>query len=191
MCFKKNRLILLSVLLLSFVQSVNAAPASKHIESDTAIQNEVLVHINEYRRHRGLPKLTMNNNMVREAKQHSLDMANHKMSFGHKYFDKRISKLHAQIKNSGAGAENVAYNYKDARTVVQQWVLSPGHKRNIVGNYNLTGVGIARDKQGKIYYTQIFLRTGPSPKQNTQHVARRASSGISFQGIPWVSFSKK
>lgn len=182
---------ILSSLILSFVQCVSATPAPKHLDRDTDIQNEVLVHINEYRRHHGLSKLTMDNNMVREAKQHSLDMANHKMPFGHKYFAKRISKLHAQIKNSGAGAENVAYNYKDARTVVQQWVLSPGHKRNIVGNYNLTGVGIARDKQGKIYYTQIFLRTGPSTKQSTRHVTRRPSFGVSFQGIPSFGFRSK
>ncbi len=43
--------------------------------------------------------------------------------------------------------------------MVEQWLTSPGHKRNIVGNYNITGIGIARDKQGKLYYTQIFLRS--------------------------------
>ena len=174
MNFKKNKIIVLSVILFSLLQSVYAAP--QPIESDTAIQNAVLIHINEYRKHHGLSQLKMDNNIVREAKQHSLDMANHRMSFGHKDFTKRIARLHKQIKNSGAGAENVAYNYKDARTVVQQWVLSPGHKRNIVGNYNLTGIGIARDKQGKIYYTQMFLRTG----QQARSVVRRPFFGVPF-----------
>ena len=102
----------------------------------------------------------MDNKIVKEAKNHSLDMANHRMPFGHKYFNSRIERLRAQIKNSNAGAENIAYNYKGAQDVVNNWVRSPGHKRNIEGNYNLTGIGIARDKKGKIYFTQIFLRTG-------------------------------
>ena len=155
--------ILLSLLHLSYANQPSTAPAS-----DDAIQNAILVHINEYRHHHGLSPLQMDNRIVKEAKNHSLDMANHTMPFGHKYFISRIDRLHAQIKNSGAGAENVAYNYKDANDVVKNWIRSPGHKRNIEGNYNLTGIGIARDKNGKIYFTQIFLRTG-----NVRHAARR------------------
>jgi len=151
---------ILSFIILSLLQFVHAGKTPKNIESETAIQNAVLVNINAYRQQNGLQKLTMDNNLVREAKKHSIDMANHAIPFGHKYFNKRINKLRAQIKNSNFGAENVAYNYKDAHEVVRQWVRSPGHRRNIEGSFNLTGVGVARDKQGKLYYTQIFLSTG-------------------------------
>lgn len=175
MSFKKHAI--LSFIFLSFLPSVYAL-GLKPVASDAAMQNEVLVHINQYRQQHGLAKLAMDQNLVREAKQHSTDMASHRMPFGHQGFATRINHAHTQIKNSGAGAENVAYNYKDARTVVQQWVLSPGHKRNIVGNYNLTGIGIARDKQGKLYYTQLFLRTGES-KQRVNN--RRAFWGVSFK----------
>jgi uncharacterized protein YkwD len=137
--------------------------AAVHTESDTNIQNAVLFYINQYRQQHGLAKLKMDNHMVIQAKQHSQDMANHRMPFGHTDFGKRIAKLRSQIKNTGGGAENVAYNYKTAQIVVSQWVRSPGHKRNIVGNYNLTGIGVARDKQGKLYYTQIFLQTSKNP----------------------------
>lgn len=154
------------VTLLFFLFHAQTSIAAK---SDTAIQNEILVHINKYRLSRGLLPLKMDNKIVREAKNHSIDMANHTMPFGHKYFKSRIDRLHAQIKNSNAGAENVAYNYKDAQDVVKNWLRSPGHKRNIVGNYNMTGVGIARDSKGKIYFTQIFLRTGGA----NSHVVRR------------------
>jgi uncharacterized protein YkwD len=173
----KKKIILLGSIILAFWQVSYAAPTT-HINSDTAIQNEVLVHINEYRQKHGLGKLKMDNDIIREAKQHSIDMATHKISFGHEGFGKRIARLHQRIKNSGAGAENVAYNYKDARTVVQQWLRSPGHKRNIDGNYNLTGIGVVRDRQGKLYYTQIFLRTGASHR----HVStRRPFFGVSFR----------
>jgi len=176
----KTKIIILSSIIFSLLQCVYAGTAPKHIESDTTIQNAVLFYINEYRQHHGLSKLAMNHDIVIQAKQHSLDMANHRMSFGHKDFAKRIAKLHTQIKNSGAGSENVAYNYKSAQEVVKQWLRSPGHKRNIVGNYNLTGVGVVRDKQGKLYYTQIFLQTGKKTNRVTRKPFVRS---ISFFGI--------
>ncbi len=174
MKFKSARTtIIITSLVLSLFQLSYAGKPVKAEDSDTAIQNAILIHINEYRQKHGLSPLKMDNKIVKEARNHSLDMANHRMPFGHKYFNSRIDRLHAQIKNSNAGAENVAYNYKDAQDVVNNWVRSPGHKRNIEGNYNLTGIGIARDKKGKIYFTQIFLRTGSGA-----YAARRPSFRI-------------
>ncbi len=173
MSFKKIQFIILAALLFT----LPTAYATMHTHNNTAMQNEILHYINEYRQHHGLSRLTMNDDMVREARQHSMDMATHKMSFGHQYFEQRIARLHTHVKNSGAGSENVAYNYKDARTVVQQWLLSPGHKRNIVGNYNMTGIGVAQDQQGRFYYTQIFLRTG---EESRHHAHARASFNLPF-----------
>jgi uncharacterized protein YkwD len=45
-----------------------------------------------------------------------------------------------------------------AHKVVDGWLHSPGHKKNIEGDYNFTGIGVSKDKNGRIYYTQIFLR---------------------------------
>lgn len=161
---KIKSVLVLTAILISFFQSVYAGNKSTKQSSDAAIQNAILVHINEYRQKHGLAPLKMDERIVREAKNHSIDMANHTMPFGHKYFKSRIDRLHTQIKNSNAGAENVACNYKDAQDVVKNWLRSPGHKRNIDGNYNLTGIGIARDQKGKIYFTQIFLKTGAANK---------------------------
>ncbi|HHF7353267.1 TPA: CAP domain-containing protein [Legionella anisa] len=176
----KTKIIIISSIIFSLLPSAYAVSASKHVNSDTAMQNAVLFYINEYRQKHGLSKLTMDNHMVIQARQHSQDMANHRMPFGHQDFGKRVAKLRSQIKNTGGAAENVAYNYKTAQIVVSQWVKSPGHRRNIVGNYNLTGVGIARDKQGKLYYTQIFLQTGKSPRS---YAVRRPHVGVPFYGI--------
>ncbi|ARG98901.1 SCP-like extracellular [Legionella micdadei] len=115
--------------------------------------------MNEYRAKHGLKPLKLDSLMSKEAAKHSRDMARHAIPFGHKNFDKRIHRIFAKIKQCQGGAENVAYNYKDGKDVVRNWLTSPGHRRNIVGNYNLTGIGLARDKKGKLYFTQIFLRT--------------------------------
>lgn len=179
----KGKLItILAVLVYGLFLPTYAASNTKNTANDTAIQNEILVYINNYRQQHGLSALKMDNSLVKEAKNHSVDMAKHSIPFGHKYFKDRIDRLHSQIKNSNAGAENVAYNYKNAQDVVKNWLRSPGHKRNIVGNYDLTGIGIARDEKGKIYFTQIFLRTG-----NGNHASRRPFPSL-FNG---TLFSKK
>jgi uncharacterized protein YkwD len=183
MHLKKNISFILGFFALAFLSNAYATAKPQAVENETAIQNAVLVQINAYRKQHGLSPLKMDNNMVREARQHSLDMATHRMPFGHQDFFKRITRLHKQIKNTGAGAENVAYNYKNAQIVVQQWVRSSGHKRNIVGNYDLTGIGVIRDKQGKLYYTQLFLRTTKGNPHVSAHTARRPPFGVSFGGI--------
>jgi uncharacterized protein YkwD len=178
----KTKIVILYLIFFNLLPCAYATTARKHSDSDANIQRAVLFYINEYRQQHGLSKLTMDNNIVSQAKQHSLDMATHHMPFGHKDFAKRIAKLHAQIKNSGGGAENVAYNYKNAQEVVRQWLRSPGHKRNIVGKYNLTGIGVARDKQGKLYYTQIFLQTGSKSRYATRKHLQLSLPFFSFRG---------
>lgn len=57
-------------------------------------------------------------------------------------------------------AENVGFNYGLARpekTMVAAWINSQGHRINILGNYDYTGVGITQSAEGKIYITQLFV----------------------------------
>jgi uncharacterized protein YkwD len=62
------------------------------------------------------------------------------------------------VPGTNAVAENVAFGSSTAKEVVDGWLNSPGHKKNIEGNYKLTGIGVARDQQAKLYFTQIFAR---------------------------------
>jgi uncharacterized protein YkwD len=51
-------------------------------------------------------------------------------------------------------------DYPRPRTVtvaVDGWLGSPHHRENIEGNFDRTGVGIARSGDGTYYYTQIFI----------------------------------
>ncbi len=57
-------------------------------------------------------------------------------------------------------AENLAVNKGYANPAVQAvqgWRKSPGHHANLIGNFNLTGVGITRSADGTYYFTQIYL----------------------------------
>lgn len=132
-------------------------PAIAQQPQDITIEKAILEQINHYRQSHHLPALKMNLTMVKEARQHSKDMATHKNSFGHQGFMERVKRIKSQIKASGGAAENVAFNYRTAQSVVNGWLHSSGHKRNIDGHYRLTGIGVARDSNGRLYFTQLFL----------------------------------
>lgn len=118
--------------------------------------NDVLGYVNDYRRKRGLSRLVMNDIISAQAQKHSNNMAAHRTSFGHNGFQRRMKNISTQIKGIDATAENVAFGNLTAKEVVENWLQSPGHRRNIEGHYNLTGIGIATDNRGNLYFTQIF-----------------------------------
>jgi uncharacterized protein YkwD len=43
-----------------------------------------------------------------------------------------------------------------AGAMVRGWIGSEGHRRNLAGAWSLTGVGVARDEQGRLWATQLF-----------------------------------
>ncbi|MBD2729419.1 CAP domain-containing protein [Nostoc sp. FACHB-892] len=126
--------------------------------NNAAVEQSVFNQINNYRVSQGLPALTRNSAIDNQARIHSQNMANGKVSFGHTGFSQRVKAI--GISYSSA-AENVAYNqgYSDPATqAVQGWLKSPGHLANIKGNFEKTGIGVASNSKGEIYFTQIFLR---------------------------------
>jgi uncharacterized protein YkwD len=58
-----------------------------------------------------------------------------------------------------AYGENLAFGYADARTTVEGWMTSPGHRQNIVStSFTEIGAGYAVDASGRPYYAQVFGR---------------------------------
>ena len=124
-----------------------------------SMEQRILNDINQYRIHHRIQPLKLNPVISEQARKHSSQMCQRILPFGHQHFDKRIKQIYAKIPGAKAGAENIAYNYK-VGNIVNEWLKSPGHKRNIDGRaYNLTGIGVAQDKQGKLCYTQIFIHS--------------------------------
>lgn len=59
-----------------------------------------------------------------------------------------------------AGAENIASVSPEgtpALRIVEMWQQSPGHRRNMLGDYSDAGAGIARRQDGQICVTLILL----------------------------------
>ena len=117
---------------------------------------QILENVNQFRADNGKPPLTMNPDMVETAGIHSQAMAKGSVPFGHDNFDLRFKYVSAKLGGIDAFAENVAMGKMDARQVVDGWAHSPGHRKNMLGNYNLTGIATATAADGTIYFTQIF-----------------------------------
>jgi uncharacterized protein YkwD len=121
-----------------------------------AVERDVLFFINKHRESKGLSPLAFNAIVASEARRHSTDMASRRVSFGHDGLTTRTKNISKQIKSVHAVSENVARGPLTAEQAVNLWLKSPGHRKNIEGNYKYTGIGVARDRKSELYFTQIF-----------------------------------
>lgn len=152
---------------LSAHPSSHAGAPARQGESLPALERQVLAGINAYRASKGLAQLAWNDAVAAQAREHSRHMASGATAFGHDEFDQELHALVKTVAWSGA-AENVfmSLNMPDpAGVAVGGWIDSPGHRENIEGDYDLTGVGIARSANGSLYSTQIFLKSKATTPQ--------------------------
>ena len=115
--------------------------------------------VNKYRQSRNLPPLVIDPAISVQAKAHSEQMAR-TGNMSHDGFNERVDSVSKTIVYRKA-AENLAYNMGYGQpdlVAVQGWIESPGHQRNMVGPYDLTGIGVAKNAKGQYYFTQIFIR---------------------------------
>jgi uncharacterized protein YkwD len=141
-------------------QPLPSSRQTTQVAASQGLEQTVLTQINQYRASRGLPALTLDPRISTQALRHSQAMANGQVRFSHDGFDSRVDAIARTIPYR-AVAENVAYNqgYNDpAQRAVQGWLKSPGHRKNIEGQFDLTGIGIARNAKGEYYFTQIFIK---------------------------------
>ena len=124
-------------------------------ESGGTKDEQLCVHLtNEFRKQNGKPPLKLCRLLCDIAMPHTKNMLAKKVPFGHTGFNERSSKA---VGFRGTG-ENVAWcsGYSEPiKTMVDGWIKSPGHRANMLGNYNYIGVAFAHD--GSTWYgTQFF-----------------------------------
>lgn len=129
----------------------------KEVPSVNEMEDQVVRLVNNYRRSKGRPPLKSSPAMQKEAELHSLNMARGRIPLSHRGFEERIRHIREKTGVKGPSGENVAEGYKTAREVVDAWIKSPGHRRHMLGDFDLTGVGIVRARDGKLYFTQLFI----------------------------------
>ncbi|OHT13735.1 membrane protein [Tritrichomonas foetus] len=110
--------------------------------------------VNEFRSTYHLPPLKYSKVLSDIAMKHTLDMLHKKLPLGHAGFHER----HAQVPYASSAGENVGYvdGYSDPiQVLVDGWIKSPGHRKNLLGNFNQVGLAFANI--GALWYgTQFF-----------------------------------
>lgn len=128
--------------------------------STKAWETEVVRLVNAERSKRGLELLKENWELSRCARYKSQDMIN-KRYFAHQsptYGSPFVMMESFGLRFSAAG-ENIAKGQRTPQEVMNAWMNSEGHKRNILSpSYTQLGVGLAKDKNGVCYWTQQFMK---------------------------------
>jgi uncharacterized protein YkwD len=125
-----------------------------------AMEESVHQQVNQYRQSRNLPPLKLDARISEQCRIHSQDMASGKVPFSHNGFEGRVKAIAKSISYRKAG-ENVAYNMgysNPGEQAVEGWIKSPGHRKNMEGDFDSTGVGITKNAKGEYYFTQIFIK---------------------------------
>ncbi|WP_163654409.1 CAP domain-containing protein [Listeria sp. PSOL-1] len=119
-----------------------------------ANDEQTLEITNVIRERYGAEELAYDNQVQQVAYNHSVDMMQNN------YFDhqsKTYGSLSDRLKRAGVryqlAGENIAHNYIDAGAVVEGWLNSPGHRKNLLDKkFTYMGEGTYQK-----YYTQNFI----------------------------------
>src|SRR3954469_14631877 len=109
---------------------------------------ETATSLNGFRASHGLSQLSTDSALTALASEHAGDMA------------RRDSLDHDGFMTSrgprGARAENVAYGCKESACVIQQWVNSSGHRKNmLIPSLTRYGLASAVSPSGRTYWTLL------------------------------------
>lgn len=139
---------------------------SASIRPDAPVNTRLYHEVNAYRRSHGKRELQRHAGLDRLARQHSEYLRKHRGSFSlqgknvsHFGFDGRA--LYAREAYQMANiSENVAASSKTAgsttQRLIQLWENSRDHRKNMLDDWTVTGVGVAVDSDGMVFATQLF-----------------------------------
>jgi hypothetical protein len=129
-----------------------------HLEYDK-IGRKALELTNSFREKHKLKKLDWSKEIAQVSFEHSQNMGLKKVKFGHDGFDERSKKFPFDHISSG---ENVAMNNTNENEVsvvaVNGWINSPGHRKNLLGNFDMCGIGVYKNENNEYYLCQMFAK---------------------------------
>ena len=117
---------------------------------------ELATLINNYRISQGLNALVLDNYVSKISENHDIYMIG-KDAISHDFFNQRFQDIVANA-NGKKVAENVAYKFNNAQSVLNAWINSPEHKLNLLGDFTHFGISIKTNANGVLFYTNIFTK---------------------------------
>jgi hypothetical protein len=146
--------------------------------ADSGTEAEFLALINASRADAGLGPLSVDGGLVSHAANHTADM----MAAGDIYHSSS-AELGAA---GGTGWERMGENVgkgQSASSLHQAFMNSPGHKANILGDYNYVGIGTG-SQDGYLYVTVVFMKKGSTPVPATTTTAVSESPSTTEASSP-------
>jgi uncharacterized protein YkwD len=116
---------------------------------------------NDHRKAHKMPELLRNDKLAESAQQHAEEMSGVAPSgkfahFSHEGAMERFERTGLACINC---AENLArvHGHDDIpAAVVNGWIESPGHRRNLVGPFNVCGIGVSTNGEGVTFVSQLY-----------------------------------
>lgn len=139
----------------------DCSPSSSWGTNRADLASQVVGLINQYRAGKGLAQLAVSQPLTASSVWKSLHMAGYGY-FAHDDPAPPVGRSASQrARDCGYGGswwgENIAWGYTSAQAAVNGWLGSAGHKANIENpSFTSTGVGVAADASGQLYWTQSF-----------------------------------
>jgi uncharacterized protein YkwD len=134
-------------------------PGGDRPDEITGLEGEVVALTNAERAAAGCDQVDADERLRTAARGHSQDMADNDY-FSHTGLDGSsfVDRAQAAGYPSPAG-ENIAMGYRTPAEVMRGWMDSDGHRRNLLDcSHRDIGVGLAYDRDGRPYWTQVFGR---------------------------------
>ncbi|MDD2203334.1 MAG: LysM peptidoglycan-binding domain-containing protein [Bacilli bacterium] len=144
------------------IPNVPSAPSTPSTPNDIRVlETEVIRLVNAERAKAGRSALTENNEVSRVARIKSNDfIENNYFSHNSPTYGTPFEMIESFGITFTAAAENIARGQRTAAEAMNSWMNSSGHRTNILSStYNQIGVGVARDNDGTLYWTQIFIKS--------------------------------
>lgn len=145
-----KKILIAGILFFMTILSINAV----------SYQEIILKKVNIARREKGLKPLKINEELNKIAIVKAKDMAkDEKLSHNSKKFGMTFNLIKKEGIRYSAAAENIARWHDTPEFVAKRWLNSKGHRKNILNpDYDETGIGLAKDKNGKNYWVQLFIK---------------------------------
>ncbi|WP_165244247.1 CAP domain-containing protein [Paludisphaera soli] len=154
-----------------------SAPSPAEQPAAPDLRQTLLDAHNQERAAEKLPPLTLDDQLDEAARLHAQDMVDHdKMT--HEGADgstpsERVRRVGYHYLKTG---ENVAMWQRDVPAVMEAWMESPGHKKNILGEFTQMGAAKVDDDEGRPYWCVVFGT--PIPRLDPVEAARDALTKI-------------
>jgi len=123
----------------------------------TEDEQAMLDATNAERKKEKLEPLTTDPKLTEAARAHAANMAKQSKldhTLDDKTFEDRAKAASYEYRALG---ENIAWNQPTPKDVVESWMKSEGHRKNVLNaEYTQIGVAVAKNDKGEPYWVQVF-----------------------------------